>query len=341
MALPESMRAIEITQPGGPEVLRPTMRPVPQPGPGEVLIKVAAAGVNRPDVQQRKGSYNPPPGTTDLPGLEIAGTIVAIGEADPYAELEDFYPGPLNWKIGDAVCALVAGGGYAEYCIAPILQCLPVPEGYSMVEAAGLPETFFTVWTNVFDRGRLKPGEVLLVHGGSSGIGTTAIQLAKQFGARVFATAGNAEKCKVCEDLGAERGINYKTEDFAQILKNTCGGADVILDMVGGPYLEKNLDALRTEGRLVIIAVLEGAKAELFIPTLMMKRLTVTASTLRPRSVMQKAIIGRDLYHKVWPLLASREVQPLIHTVFPLDQASDAHALMESSTHIGKIMLET
>ncbi|KZD00606.1 NAD(P)H-quinone oxidoreductase [Oceanibaculum pacificum] len=341
MALPETMRAIEIAQPGGPEVLRSGARPVPQPKPGEVLIKVEAAGVNRPDVQQRKGSYNPPPGTTDIPGLEVAGTIVAIGEADPMATLEGLYPNPLSWKVGDKVCALVAGGGYAEYCTAPILQCLPVPEGYSMAEAAGLPETFFTVWTNVFERGRLMPGEVLLVHGGSSGIGTTAIQLAKQFGARVFATAGSDEKCKICEELGAERGINYKTEDFAQVLKESCGGADVILDMVGAPYLEKNLDALRTEGRLVIIAVLGGAKTEMFIPTLMMKRLTVTASTLRPRSVMQKALIGRDLYHKVWPLLAKREVRPLIHKIFPLDQAAEAHALMESSTHIGKIMLET
>ena len=340
MALPEMMRAIEIAQPGGPEVLRPAMRPLPTPGPGEVLIKVAAAGVNRPDVQQRTGNYNPPPGTTDIPGLEVAGTIVALGEPDSMAELAGLSPDPLSWEIGDTVCALVAGGGYAEYCVAPALQCLPVPEGYSMVEAAALPETYFTVWTNVFDRGRLKPGEVFLVHGGTSGIGTTAIQLARQFEARVFATAGSDEKCRVCEDLGAERGINYKTEDFAKILKDSCGGADLILDMVGAPYLEKNLDALRTEGRLVIIAVLGGAKADLFIPTLMMKRLTVTASTLRPRSVMQKALIGRDLYREVWPLLAARTVQPLIHETMKLEDAAKAHALMESSTHIGKIMLE-
>jgi len=236
--------------------------------------------------------------------------------------------------------ALVAGGGYAEYCVAPALQCLPVPKGYSMIEAAAVPETYFTVWTNVFDRGRLKPGEVFLVHGGTSGIGTTAIQLARQFEARVFATAGSDDKCRVCEDLGAERGINYKTEDFAKILKDSCGGADLILDMVGAPYLERNLDALRTEGRLVIIAVLGGAKAEMFIPTLMMKRLTVTASTLRPRSVLQKALIGRDLYREVWPLLDARKVQPLIHETMKLEDAAKAHALMESSTHIGKIMLE-
>ena len=340
MALPEMMRAIEIAQPGGPEVLRPTTRPLPKPGPGEVLIKVAAAGVNRPDVQQRSGNYNPPPGTTDIPGLEVAGTIVEMGEPDGAAELAGLSGDLPDWKVGDAVCALVAGGGYAEYCVAPALQCLPVPKGYSMIEAAAVPETYFTVWTNVFDRGRLKPGEVFLVHGGTSGIGTTAIQLARQFEARVFATAGSDDKCRVCEDLGAERGINYKTEDFAKILKDSCGGADLILDMVGAPYLERNLDALRTEGRLVIIAVLGGAKAEMFIPTLMMKRLTVTASTLRPRSVLQKALIGRDLYREVWPLLDARKVQPLIHETMKLEDAAKAHTLMESSTHIGKIMLE-
>ncbi|MEC4591165.1 MULTISPECIES: NAD(P)H-quinone oxidoreductase [Nitrospirillum] len=323
------MRAIAITQPGGPEVLKPIERPTPQPGPGQILIRVAAAGVNRPDCLQRAGSYPPPPGASDLPGLEVAGTVAALGE------------GVTGWTVGDAVCALVNGGGYADHAVAPAGQCLPVPEGFSMVEAAALPETFFTVWTNVFDRGRLAAGESFLVHGGTSGIGTTAIQLAKAFGARVFATAGGPDKAKACEDIGAERGIDYEAEDFVAVVKEATGGrgVDVILDMVGGDYVPRNIDALADQGRHVTIAFLRGAKVTLNMAPVMTKRLILTGSTLRPRSAEEKAAIAASLAEKVWPLLARGEVRPVIFKTFPLEEAAAAHALMESSGHVGKIVL--
>lgn len=327
--IPETMTAIEIVEPGAPEVLKPGRRPVPAPGPGEVLVKVAAAGVNRPDVLQRMGGYPPPPGASDIPGLEIAGEVVAAG-ADV---------GGL--EIGDSVCALVSGGGYAEYCTAPAPQCLPVPAGFSMVEAAAVPETYFTVWTNLFDRGRLSAGETALIHGGSSGIGTTAIQLARAFGARVFATAGSAEKCERCVALGAERAINYREEDFVAVVKELTGGVDLILDMVGGDYIPRNVQALAVEGRLVQIAFLDRSKIEFDFLPMMIKRLTLTGSTLRPRSVAQKASIAESLRAKVWPLLESRTVAPIVHQTFPLAEAAAAHRLMESSRHVGKIMLET
>lgn len=327
-AIPNSMTCIEIAKPGGPEALVPTTRPVPKPGKGEVLVKVAAAGVNRPDVAQRQGNYPAPPGASDIPGLEIAGSVAALG------------PGVTDYKVGDQLCALVSGGGYAEYCTAPTPQCLPVPRGYTMLQAAALPETFFTVWTNVFERGRLAAGEVFLVHGGSSGIGTTAIQLARAFGARVFATAGSDDKARACERFGAERGINYRTEDFVEILK-PAGGANVILDMVGGPYLQRNLAALAVEGRLVQIAFLQGSKVELNLMPIMLKRLTFTGSTLRPRTVEQKCAIAAQLREKVWPLLDQGKVAPHIHATFSLAKAAEAHRLMESSAHVGKIMLQT
>ena len=327
--LPDEMTAIEITEPGGPEVLRPGTRPVPSPGPGEVLVKVAAAGVNRPDVMQRKGMYPPPPGAPDIPGLEIAGEVVATGDnvADP--------------KVGDMVCALVAGGGYAEYCAAPAALCLPYPEGMDAIHAAALPETFFTVWTNVFDRGALRDGERFLVHGGSSGIGTTAIQLAKAFGSTVYATAGSAEKCQACEALGADAAINYREEDFVERVDKLTDGAgvDLILDMVAGDYLPRNLKCLAVEGRLVQIALQRGPKVEINLLPVMLKRLTITGSTLRPRSVAQKAEIAASLRAKVWPLLSQGKVKPVVHETFPLAKADDAHALMESSKHIGKILL--
>jgi putative PIG3 family NAD(P)H quinone oxidoreductase len=328
-SLPETMTAIEITAPGGPEVLQVTSRPVPEPGHGEVLVQVAAAGVNRPDCLQRAGGYPPPPGASDLPGLEVAGTVVAAG------------PGVDQWSVGDKLCALVSGGGYAEYCTVPAPQALRLPEGYDMVKAAALPETFFTVWTNVFERGRLTAGERFLVHGGSSGIGTTAIQLGAAFGARVFATAGNAEKCQACTDLGAERAINYRDEDFVDVVRElTAGeGVDLILDMVGGSYVPRNLQALRTEGRLVQIAFLEGSKADFDLMPLMLKRLTLTGSTLRPRTVEQKAEIAEALEAKVWPLLDQGRVRPVIDSTFPLKEAAAAHTRMESSAHVGKIML--
>jgi NADPH:quinone reductase len=329
MPIPTEMRAVEIKQPGGPEVLVPTRRPVPHPAKGEVLIRVAAAGVNRPDVFQRQGSYAPPPGTTDLPGLEVAGEIVAIG------------PETARWKVGDKVTALVAGGGYAEYCVAPAPQCLPIPDGLTTIEAAALPETFLTVWTNVFQRGRLQAGETLLVHGGSSGIGTTAIQLASRSGSRVFATAGSAEKCSRCRELGASVAIDYKTEDFVKVIERETGGkgVDVILDMVGGDYINRNLQCLAVEGRMVHISFLKGTKAEINLSSLMVKRQTITGSTLRPQSVAQKGAIAKAVEEKVWPLVAAGEVRPQIHATFPLDQAADAHRLMESSVHVGKIML--
>jgi len=295
------------------------------------LIRVAAAGINRPDILQRTGNYPPPPGASPILGLEVSGTVAALG-----AEV-------AGWHEGDAVCALVAGGGYAEYCVAPAPQCLPVPKGVALVDAAGLPETFFTVWTNVFDRGRLAAGESFLVHGGSSGIGTTAIQLARAFGAHVFATAGSPEKCAVCRDLGAERAIDYRQEDFVAILKEATQGrgVDVILDMVGGPYVEKNLRSLALEGRLVQIAFLQGSKVTLDLAHLMMRRQTITGSTLRPRPVAEKAAIARNLRDKVWPLIEAGKVRPVIDRTFPLAEAAAAHRLMESSAHIGKILLRT
>ena len=328
--LPELMTAIEITAPGGPEKLVPNRRPVPRPAPGEVLIKVAAAGVNRPDCLQRQGGYPPPPGASDIPGLEVAGTIAALGE------------GVEDWMIGDEICALLTGGGYAEYCTAPVPQCLPIPAGLTLQQAAALPETFFTVWSNVFDRARLQPGETLLVHGGTSGIGTTAIQLAKALGSRVFVTVGGAEKMQPCLDLGAERAIDYREEDFVQAVKELTRnrGVDVILDMVGGDYTQRNLSALAVEGRLVFIAFLRGAKVELNLAPVMMKRLTVTGSTLRARPVEHKAPIARSLQHIVWPLLAGGVVRPVIDRVFPLSEAAAAHALMESNRHIGKLLLQ-
>jgi NADPH:quinone reductase len=317
--------------PGGPEVLRLATAPVPRPAAGEVLIRVAAAGVNRPDILQRTGNYPPPPGASPILGLEVSGTIVALG------------PEVAGWRAGDEVCALVAGGGYAEYCVAPAPQCLPVPNGVSMVDAAGIPETFFTVWSNVFDRGRLVAGESLLVHGGSSGIGTTAIQLAHAFGARVFATAGSPEKCAVCKELGAERAIDYRQEDFVAVIKEAMQGrgVDVILDMVGGPYVEKNLRSLAVEGRLVQIAFLQGSKVSLDLAHVMVRRQTITGSTLRPRPVGGKAAIARNLRDKVWPLIETRKVRPIIDRTFPLAEAAAAHRLMESSAHIGKILLVT
>lgn len=329
--LPNTMTAVEIAEFGPPEGLTPAERPMPQPQHGEVLIKVAAAGVNRPDVAQRQGGYPPPPGASDIPGLEIAGTVVAVG------------PGVHEVKLGDQVCALVAGGGYAEYCTAPEALCLPVPDGLSLIEAAALPETYFTVWTNVFQRGRLIGGESVLIHGGSSGIGTTAIQLANVFGARVFATAGSSDKCRICEELGAERGINYREEDFVEVVRDLTGGdgVDLILDMVGAPYVQRNLEALAVEGRLVQIAFLSGPKLKEFnMLPVMLKRLTVTGSTLRPRTVEQKAVIAAELREKVWPLLASGAVKPVMDQSFPLAEAAKAHARMEASTHIGKIMLK-
>jgi len=327
--LPDQMTAIEIAEPGGPEVLRATTRPVPRPGPGEVLVRVRAAGVNRPDVMQRKGQYPPPPGAPDIPGLEIAGTVAALG-ADV-----------AGLGLGDEVCALVAGGGYAEYCAAPAPQCLPIPAGLGAVEAAALPETFFTVWDNVFTRGRLAAGETLLVHGGSSGIGTTAIQLARAMGARVLTTAGSDEKCRACEKLGAERAINYRTEDFVAVVKEaTAGkGVDVVLDMVGGDYVGRNLNALGQGGRLVQIAVQKGTKAEIAVHLIMVKQLVFTGSTLRARPVAEKAAIAAELRGKAWPLIENGTVKPLIYETFPLAEAARAHALMDSSAHIGKIVL--
>ena len=323
------MIAIEISRPGDPDVLVPTERPRPEPAAGEVLIKVAAAGVNRPDVFQRRGRYPPPPGASDIPGLEVAGTIERLGDA------------VHGFAAGDTVCALVAGGGYAEYCVAPAPQCLPVPRGLNVVSAAAIPETFFTVWTNVFERGRLQPNETLLVHGGSSDIGTTAIQLARARGSRVFATAGSAEKCAACEQLGAERAINYREEDFVAVVRGLSGGGgvDVVLDMVGGDYFARNIDALAVEGRLVEIATLQGVKAELNIQTIMQRRLTITGSTLRARPIADKAAIAQAVHTHVWPLLESGAVKPIVHATFPLRDAAAAHRLMESSAHIGKLVL--
>ncbi len=329
MTLPTTMRAVEITQPGGPEVLVPTTRPVPQPAAGEVLIQVAVAGVNRPDVVQRQGLYPPPPGASDLPGLEVSGTIAALGD------------GVTGWQVGDKVCALLGGGGYAEYATAPAGQVLPVPDGLDMVQAAALPETIFTVWTNVVERAGLIAGESFLVHGGTSGIGTIAIQVAKALGATIFATAGGADKVEACRALGADHAIDYKTQDFVSVVKEATGGkgVNVVLDMVGGDYLPRNIDCLALEGRHVSIAFLRGPKAEVNLAPIMMKRLTLTGSTLRARTAAQKAALAATVREKVWPLVTGGQVRPVIAQTFPLDGAAGAHRLMESSTHIGKIML--
>jgi NADPH:quinone reductase len=328
-SLPARMTAIAIRAPGGPEVLVPEERAIPSPGGGEVLVKVTAAGVNRPDVMQRLGNYPPPPGASDLPGLEIAGEVVAAGA------------GATRYKTGDKVTALVAGGGYAEYCPVHETNALPVPAPLSLIEAAAVPETFFTVWHNVFERGRLKSGETLLVHGGTSGIGTTAIQLAKAFGARVITTAGTAEKCEACRKLGADVAVNYRTEDFVAATKAATGskGAELILDMVGGDYIERNYEAAAVEGRIVQIAFQGSSKTNVNFLRIMLKRLTHTGSTLRARSVADKAAIARPLETNVWPLIAAGKVKPVIYRTFPLREASAAHALMETSTHIGKIVL--
>ena len=329
MTIPETMRVVEVTEPGPPGVLRTAARPTPSPGPGEVLIHVAAAGVNRADTMQREGRYPPPPGASDVPGLEVSGTVAAAGE------------GVTDLSAGDEVCALLAGGGYAEYCLAPAVQCLPIPARVSLVEAAALPEAYATVWTNVIDRGRLKEGETLLVHGGSSGIGTAAIQLARRFGARVFATAGTPAKCAACVDLGAERGIDYRAEDFAAALREATGGrgVDLVLDVVGGAYLERNVASLAVEGRLVIIGLMEGARAELDLARLMSRRLTVTGSTLRARAVEEKAAIVAALRARVWPRFAAGELRPVVHASYPLAAAAEAHRVMESSVHVGKLLL--
>jgi NADPH2:quinone reductase len=329
-AIPAVMQMIEIPHPGGPEVLRAVSRPVPQPRPGEVLIRVAAAGVNRPDCLQRAGSYAPPPGASDLPGLEVAGTIVALGQ------------GVTQWREGDEVCALTPGGGYAQFCVTPAGHCLTIPRGWTVVQAAGLPETCFTVWINVFERGRLAAGETLLVQGGSSGIGVTAIQIAHALGNRVLATAGTAEKCQACEALGAERAINYRQEDFVEVVRSLTDGqgVDVILDMVGGDYVARELASLREDGRLSIIALLGGSKAQIDLNQVLRRRLTITASTLRPRTVEFKTAIATALRTKVWPLIEAGKFKPVIFRTFPLAQAAEAHALMESDAHIGKILLE-
>jgi putative PIG3 family NAD(P)H quinone oxidoreductase len=321
------MRAVAISAPGGPEVLRAVTLDRPEPGHGQILIRIDWAGVNRPDALQRAGSYAPPPTASPLPGLEAAGTVAAVG------------PGVTGWRVGDEVCALLPGGGYAEYAVTPADHALPVPKGMGLREAACLPETFFTVWSNVFLRGGLRAGEVFLVHGGSSGIGTTAIQLARAFGARVFATAGSAGKCAACEGLGAERAINYREEDFVAVLRAE-GGADLILDMVGGSYLPRNVRALRDDGRLVQIAFLEGPKVELNFAEVMMRRLTITGSTLRPQSDLAKARIAESLREHVWPLLDAGRLAPVMDSEFPLEDAAGAHARLEASGHIGKIVLK-
>lgn len=327
--IPETMTCIEIAEPGGPEALQAVERPLPRPAAGEVLIEVRAAGVNRPDVMQRQGMYPPPPGAPDIPGLEVAGTVVDLGrDVDGVA-------------VGDAVCALVPGGGYAQYCVAPAAVCLPVPAGLDFVQAAGIPETFFTVWTNVFDRGRLAPGERALVHGGSSGIGTTAIQMIKHAGAEVYITAGSAEKCAACLELGADAAINYKERDFVEEIAALTNkrGVDLILDMIGGDYFPRNLDCLAVEGRLVQIALQHGPKSEVNLLRIMLNRLTVTGSTLRPRGVAEKASIAESLKREIWPALESGRVKPIVHAQFPLEQAGRAHRLMDSGAHIGKIIL--
>ena len=328
--LPATMTAIAISEPGGPMVLKPEKRPLPDPKPGEILIRVRAAGVNRPDVLQRQGAYPAPSGASDLPGLEVAGEVAALGE------------GVRRWKVGDTVTALTPGGGYAEFCLVHETNALPIPHGLTFTEAAAVPETFFTVWHNVFERGALKPNETFLVHGGSSGIGTAAIQLASAFGAYVIATAGSAEKCAACLKLGADRAINYREEDFVRVVKDATDGkgADVILDMVGGEYVGRNYDAAAVDGRIVQISFLQGAKATADFSKLMMKRLTHTGSTLRPRTVEFKAGIAAELEKRVWPLLATRKITPVMDMIFPLKEAWRAHERMEEGEHIGKIVLD-
>jgi NADPH2:quinone reductase len=323
------MSVIEIAAPGGPEQLRLATRPVPRCGEGEVLVRVAAAGVNRPDVMQRQGRYPPPPGASDLPGLEISGEIAAVG------------PGVSGLAPGERVLALLPGGGYAQYALAAAPLCLPVPDGLTMIEAGAIPETYFTVWTNLFQRGGCKRGDTVLIHGGTSGIGTTAIQLATAFGARVFATAGSPPKCRACEQLGAARGIDYSKEDFVEVIRAETGGAgvDLILDMVAGAYVARNIDAAALEGRIVTISLLGGARAEINMGLIMQKRLTLTGSTLRTRTIAQKALVAEAVQKNVWPLLKAGRAKPVIHASFPLAQAAAAHALMESSQHIGKIVL--
>ena len=329
MTTPQLMKAVEIVTVGPSEGLAVCDRPVPTVTSGELLIKVAAAGVNRADIMQRVGHYPPPSGASDILGLEVSGAVAVVGA------------GVAEWRVGDPVCALVAGGGYAEYCVVPAPQCLPVPAGVDLIDAAALPEAFFTVWTNVVGRGRLVEGETFLVHGGSSGIGTTAIQLARHLRARVLATAGSDEKCAACEQLGAERAINYRTEDFVQVVKQVTDGrgVDVILDMVGGPYLQRNLDSLALEGRVVLIALMGGAKGEVNLTRLMSRRLILTGSTLRGRSVKEKGAIAAALREHVWPHIASHAIRPVIHAKFPLEDAAEAHRVMEASTHIGKLLL--
>ena len=329
--LPETMAVVEIASPGGPERLVPARRPVPRPGVGEILIAVAAAGVNRPDVMQRQGRYPPPPGASDLPGLEVAGRVAACG------------PGAAGLAPGDAVCALTPGGGYAEFCLTPAPQALPIPAGLDATAAAALPEALFTVWPNLFERARLAAGETVLIHGGSSGIGTYAIQLAHAFGARVFATAGSAGKCRACEALGAERAVDYRREDFVAAVKAATGGrgVDVVLDIVAGDYTPRNLDVLAADGRLAVIAVMGGRAGEVDFAQVLGKRLTITGSTLRPRPVETKAAFAEALRERVWPLLERGRVKPVIDRTFPLAEAAAAHALMESSAHIGKIVLTT
>jgi NADPH2:quinone reductase len=326
-ALPATMTCVEIKTPGGPEALVPATRPVPQPKPGELLIKVAATGVNRPDLAQRAGHYPPPPGASDLPGLEAAGTVAAIGS------------GVSGWKEGDAVCALTPGGSYAEYCTAPAPQCLPPPKGFDVLRAAALPENYFTVWHNLFERGRLSSGEAALIHGGASGIGTTAIQLAKAFGAIVFTTVRTAEKAAAVAKLGADHAVLYKDNDWAAEVKKLSGGVDVVLDMVAGDYLPKNLQLLKQDGRCVVISLLGGASANINAGLMMINRLTLTGSTLRPQSVENKGRMARGLKEKVWPLLESGTVKPIIYKTFPLREAAAAHAELERADHVGKVML--
>lgn len=323
------MQAITITQPGGPEVLKIEERPIPKPAPGELLVKVAAAGINRPDIAQRKGLYAPPPGASDIPGLEIAGTITGLGE------------GIKRWQVGDTVCGLVTGGGYAEYCSIPEGQCLPIPGGLTLTEAASLPETYFTVWSNLFDRAKFAKGETLLVHGGTSGIGVTAIQMAKAMGCDVYTTAGSDEKCNFCEQLGAAKAINYKTQNFREIIKEITGGkgVDVILDMVGGDYMLDNIRSMAFDGRLVVISALKGKDGTVDLNLITHKRLTITGSALRARDTTFKTAIAQNLEKIIWPLLASGHIKPVIYKTFPLARVADAHRLMESSEHIGKIVL--
>ena len=326
-ALPATMTCVEINKPGGPEALVPTTRPLPQPKHGEILIKVAATGVNRPDIAQRAGLYPPPPGASDLPGLEAAGTVAALGK------------GVSGWNVGDAVCALTPGGSYAEYCTAPAPQCLPLPKGFDMLRAAALPENYFTVWHNLFERGQLRSGESVLIHGGASGIGTTAIQLAKAFGATVFTTVRNADKAAAVRALGADHAVLYKDNDWAAEVKKLAGGVDVVLDMVAGDYLPKNLQLLKQDGRCVVIALQGGATANISAAIVMVNRLTLTGSTLRPQSVENKGRMAKGLKDKVWPLLEAGRIKPIIYKTFPLREAAAAHAELERADHVGKVML--